>query len=428
VKITKLSLAAIAAMTITTGAMASGDASEWDFSGQAVVFTQTADGFGDESLYTKGTTYRAVGGQLRAVNKDLFSGIGAGFEISATRSDSDSSPANIKGRPGPGFYYFAGSAGETSGGFTQAYLTANIDKTAIKAGRQTLGKGISPFAFTEGWQMFKNTMDAVKVENTNLPDTKLVYAYITNSNLSITANLNRSSFNNIGNPTAGPFANGSDRGAVDGLHMITAQNKSLEGVTLTGTYYIAPNALANTPVGPGSGSNTINGETSIIWGDAKFKVANVGVSLQGGQVDPAAGTATSAFGAKVASKLGMVNASLAYSSIGEGTSRISNIATSIKSPLYTQMLLDNVGQYHSSPGSQFIKASGNANVGIGKLIVSYGTAANDYIASKDGYSEVDVMYKAKLAKNVTGFAAYGYTKADTRESNNFVRLWGRYAF
>ena len=46
VKITKLSLAAIAAMTITTGAMASGDASEWDFSGQAVVFTQTADGFG----------------------------------------------------------------------------------------------------------------------------------------------------------------------------------------------------------------------------------------------------------------------------------------------------------------------------------------------------------------------------------------------
>ena len=38
------------------------------------------------------------------------------------------------------------------------------------------------------------------------------------------------------------------------------------------------------------------------------------------------------------------------------------------------------------------------------------------------------MYKAKLTKDITGFAAYGYTKAEGRTENNCVRLWGRYAF
>ena len=46
----------------------------------------------------------------------------------------------------------------------------------------TLPKSLSPFAFSEGWNVFKNTFEAALVVNTDLPDTTLVYAYVTRSN------------------------------------------------------------------------------------------------------------------------------------------------------------------------------------------------------------------------------------------------------
>ena len=72
----------------------------------------------------------------------------------------------------------------------------------------------------------------------------------------------------------------------EGAFMLTAQNKSVEGLTLTGTFYSA----ADVPAA---------GDTTIVWGDAKFKISDFTVALQGGQIDPDNLEATTAFGAKL---------------------------------------------------------------------------------------------------------------------------------
>ena len=132
----------------------------------------------------------------------------------------------------------------------------------------------------------------------------------------------------------------------------------------------------------------------------------------------------------------MFGASVAYSTVDEdGAIGITNLGTGVKSPLYTQMVLNNVGQYHAAPGSDFLKLSADAKALGGKFIVGYGMGSNDADATKGDYTELDLMYKTKLTDDITMFAAYVYTDDDlytgtsatgVRPSeNNFVRVWGK---
>jgi hypothetical protein len=385
VKITKLSLVAIAAMTLTTGAMA-----ETEFNGQAVAFTQTVDQSGNGDLFGSDSTYGAVGLQLGAVNKNIIGGIGAGVEVSGIHNDD--------GQAG-GFYGGGGNAGTTSGGMTQAYLTYGTGKTSFKLGRQQLPKSLSPFAFSEGWQMFKNTFDAGLVVNSDIKDTTLVYAFVKNVNSSVNGYANEDSFVPLGN----------------GAHMVTASTKAIPSVTVTGSAY---------QVGADAG------DVTILWGDVKGKVGPIGIAVQGGQVAPENLDSTSALGAKVSGKVAMFNLSAAYSKVGSGAGIIRN-ATGVKSPLYTQMVLNNVGNYHSKPGSEFTKLFATTKAGGGTVKVGYGLGANANNSATD-YSELDLMYVTKLNKNTKVFAAYVRTNDDDVLSplndNNFVRVWGRYSF
>lgn len=370
------------------------EASAWAFKGQAVAYTQTVDNSGNDSIFDGETTYSSVGLQLGAVNKDLFAGIGAGVEVSGIVSDNNA-----------GFYTGGGNGGLTSGGITQAYLTYGIGATSLKLGRQTLSKSLSPFAYSEGWQVFKNTFDAALVVNTSLPSTTLVYAFIKNANSSVGANLNEDSFQAV---------NGSD-----GLHMITAQNKSISGVTLTGTYYTAKDAA------------------DIIWGDAKTKFGGLSLAVQGGQIDPEVGDAGTAFGVKAGYNFGMFTAMAAYSTVSEDDVSFSNV-TGVKSPLYTQTVLNYVSQYAARPGSDFVKVGGTVKALGGTIKAFYGAGTNDLDAAKGDYSEFDLMYVTKLTKNLKVFGAYVYTDDDQftqatatgakPSENNFVRFWARYSF
>jgi len=298
------------------------EASAWEFGGSAVAFTQTVDNSGNSSLFDSANTYSAVGAQLSAVNADLFAGIGAGVEVSAIKSSSDA-----------GFYTGGGNAGTTSGGFTQAYLTYGVGETSVKLGRQLLPKGLSPFAFSEGWQVFKNSFDAGLIVNSSIPNTTLVYAAVVNANGSVGPYTNDASFNKI-----------NDNGDV--VHMITAQNKSISNLTLTGSYYFAPDF--------GLDGNDL----SVVWGDAKYNAGSFNVAVQGGQIDPdGLGDTTAAYGAKIGAKFGMFTAMAAYTSVDDGLVGITNFGTGIKSPLYTQMVLNNVGQYHAAPGSGYSESS-----------------------------------------------------------------------
>jgi len=389
VKITKLSLAAIAAMTVATGAMA--DAA-WDLNGQAVGYTQTVDQSGNGDLFGSDSTYSAVGLQLGATTKSLVGALGAGVEVSSIHNNDGQAA---------GFYNGGGNAGTTSGGVSQAYLTYGTGKTSFKVGRQQLPKSLSPFAYSEGWTMFKNTFDAALVANKDIEKTTLVYAFVKNGNRSIGAYANEDSY--------APLAD-------DGVHMLTASTKAIPNVTLTGSAYQA-------------GNNS--GDTTMLWGDAKTKFGPVGVALQGGQISPDGADSTTAVGAKVSGKVAMVNLSAAYTQVSsKGIANISN-TTGIKSPLYTQMVLNNVGQYHARPGSKFTKLFAATKAGGGTVKVGYGMGTNKSSDATD-YSELDLMYVTKLTKDIKVFGAYILTNDDDvangPKDNNFLRFWGRYSF
>ncbi|MCF6245442.1 MAG: hypothetical protein L3J43_10470 [Sulfurovum sp.] len=390
------------------------ETSGWDATGQLVGYVQTVDEFGTGELFGDGSTYSALGVQMGAINKDIFAGIGAGFEVSAIMQDD----ILFDDQTGTGFYGTGGNAGTQSAGLTQAYLTYGIANTSLKVGRQTLPMALSPFAYTEGWQVFKNTFDAALVVNTDVPDTTLVGAVVTNSNRSVGPYLNSGSFTQINNPG-------------DVVYMLTAQNKSVEGLTLTGTYYFAPEML-------------VTEDVSVLWGDAKFGISNYSIALQGGTIltgEPAGVKDTTAFGAKVGTHFDFsgtgIGASVAYSSVDEGTVGITNLGTGIKSPLYTQMVLNNVGQLHASD-SDYLKVSADVAAFGGKFVVNYGMAIEkrdgNGVALADGAGaspyEVDVMYSQALGDNTKLFAAYVLTDADVdgQDSNNFVRVWARYSF
>jgi len=265
-KFTQLSL--IAALAVSTS-YAGGDiapvepaapapvmekTSSWEFGGQAVAFVMTVDKFGTESLFSNSTTYGSIAAQLRAVNKDIFAGLGVGVEVSAIeQSDGFSNipPATPTNPNNFAFPFFGGGDAQVqSAALTQAYLTYGFGNTQIKIGRQTLPKSLSPFAYSEGWQVFKNTMEAALVVNKDLPDTTVVYAAVGRANSSIGRLDN---FEDMGTRwgTASTVRFGT-------THMLTIQNKSIDNLTLTGSYYYAPFA------------NSSSQNADIIWGDAKI--------------------------------------------------------------------------------------------------------------------------------------------------------------
>ena len=77
----------------TPAAVAAATPSGWDFNGQAVVYYQTADNWGNGSVFDQGPAAAnegwakaAAGIQLAAENKNLLGPIGAGFELSGLSS------------------------------------------------------------------------------------------------------------------------------------------------------------------------------------------------------------------------------------------------------------------------------------------------------------------------------------------------------
>jgi len=390
------------------------EVSGWNFSGNLVGFYQTnklsSTSATINSLGKKETSWNTFGAQLRATNSDIFWGVGTGIELTGATSLSMLSTRDMQN---------AGSQGSSTplspasgdAGFTQAYLTYGIDAidTSIKVGRQTLPKSLSPFAFSESWQPLKNTFDAALVVNSSIPDTTLVYAAVTNANSSV-GNINQ-------------FGNINKKGDV--VHMITAQNKSIDGLTLTGSFYNAPKL---------DGTNALN----IIWADAQFNMGGYAIAAQGGKILGSkltgATTDTTAYGAKISGNWGMFDVAAAYSSVNNGTVGTTNFG-GVKTPLYTQSILD---QNSIAKDAKAYKVSLGMKALGGRLGV-------DYIGSKMGatalastliggtgsgkYTEADLTYKTKVSENTTVFAAYVYQKDDrVANTNNFVRVWARYNF
>lgn len=378
------------------------ETSGWDFSGQAALYYQTSDKLGGvwgaSDLFKQASSKADAGIQLRAVNKDVFAGIGAGVEVNglATLGLDNWMVSNVMQNP---------SAGNLSGGWvSQAYLTYGFGNTMIKLGRQELPKSLSPFAFSEHWNVFANTFDAALVVNTDLSDTTLVYAWV--------AHANNNRFTTAQNTDMGAFTNLNDH---DGVHMLTAQNKSIDGLTLTGSWYLGKNM---TPT---------NDDVNILWADAKFALGGVNLGLQGGTVMgdfiPVGAKDTTAFGVKAGYDFGMFDASLAYSHVNDGDAGVFNVG-GVKTPLYTQMIL-NQGAIKKDNDTFVARASVEALSGKFSLAYDY---TDDNSVANDNYKELDLVYTTKIA-NTDLFVGYIYQDLDSQADNsNTVRIWGRYNF
>ena len=132
----------------------------------------------------------------------------------------------------------------------------------------------------------------------------------------------------------------------------------------------------------------------------------------------------------------MFDASLAYSTVDDGTVDAVNFGTGVKSPLYTQAILN---QNTIRRDSDTFKVTLGAKALGGKFTGVYinsdlGDTANASVFGNKGgagtYQETELIYKTKIGQNTTLFAAYINQNDDRQadDSQNFFRVWGRYNF
>jgi hypothetical protein len=396
--------------------------SGWEFSGNGKVYYQTSDDganlsglrFDGETgnLFDQKQSAADAGIQLRATNNDVFAGIGAGVAVNglATLNLENYMVSNVA--QGTGNVAALGNGNDiddvTDGGWiAEAYLTYGFGNTGIKAGRQTLPESLSPFAYSENWNVFANTFDAVTVVNTALSNTTIVAGWIAGGNYNAfgAQNSNLTDFNSL---------NGSD-----GVWMITAQNKSISNLTLTASYYYGANM-------------TPNDDLSIIWGDAAYDAESFGVAIQGGQAD--AGSLfidqtedVGAFGAKLTGKLAGFSLMGAYSTVSDGRMGQLGGTTSV---LYTNTIIDQLVPREVDGEDKFVIGAGIDALG-GNFSAAYANVSADQVitgASADS-DEFDLAYAVNLTDSFGLSAAYVYYDADDMDDSvNLIRLIANYNF
>lgn len=389
--------------------------SNWKFSGQGVVYYQTDDAFvssrgvtsaQDDSLFSQGASAANAGLQLTATNSDLIAGIGFGAQLNGLgtlglENDVVSDVMQTAGDPFP----------LNAAYFSQLYLTYGIANTSLKVGRQELPKALSPFAFSEDWNVFTNTFDAALLVNTDLPDTVLVGAWVRSLNDYV-----------LTTPSIGMHAHMANFDKINddnGVFMLTAQNKSIADLTLTGSWYYGGDFFAT--------GNDLN----ILWGDAQYNAGFANIALQGGSImfDTAGIEDTDAFGAMISGKLDMINAHVAYSHVSDSTFGMFQTGGST-SALYTETALDQVspvGPFLLRNDMDKFVVAANADVLGGNLTGAYAYTDSGIV---DSINEFDLVYATHITENLVGVLAYVYADVDNSpyEGVNLIRAVAKYNF
>ena len=273
--------AAVAAMALSTSAVAADKGIDIDVTGQAVIYYETHEGNGQygvgqnkpattssSDMLDQDNSTAAAGIQLN-LGSDLGNNFTFGSQLTYIASlGLENSAVN-------GLKQTAGSNGVRTTdeiALTKIFIAKKIGNTTLKAGRQELPKSLSPLAFTEGWNVFKNTFDATLVVNTDLPKTTVVGAYVAGGTSTTGATLTTSS----------QLAGGAIAG---GAYMLTAQTKLIPMTTLTGSYYYLKNVGTTVAT-----KLTDNVDATAYWVDAVIapKDAPLGLklSLQAAQISP----------------------------------------------------------------------------------------------------------------------------------------------
>ncbi len=395
-KKTLVSLAA--ASLIVTSAMAADKGIDIVTTGQAVVYYQTMDRSGDGSLFNQDDSVANFAVQLNG-NADLGNGFALGAQLSYLGTAGlETSLVSGVAQPNNGTDALA---------VTKMNIAKKIGNTTVKLGRQELPKSLSPLAFSEGWNVFKNTFDAVLVVNSDIPGVTLVGAAVGTSNSS----------KDIG--TWDSLKTSTTATTADGAYMITAQTSLIPMTTLTASYYILGDLAAT----PNEGANAL-------WIDAKIASKDLPlglkIGLQGGQISPEADLdATTAIGAKVSlSPIDNLGLTVAYSSVDDGVVGVTNTGTGVKTPLYTQLILN---QNYIRNDNDTIMVQGAYSLGSAGKVIARVAQTTDNSAAEVDFTDIELIYKTKIG-GVNILAAYLNLTAGDDDANNVIRIVARKAF
>lgn len=301
---------------------------------------------------------------------DLTTGVSAGFEMQAF------STLGLESNLVSGV--MATNQTNDASAASQAWLASTLGKTTVKVGRMELD---TPLAFTEKWNVVKNTFDAAVVLNNDLPDTTLVGAWVGKHNgigattATVNGFTNTPLLINSSGQTAGLTNNPYQTFGVQGAYAVGAVNKSIPNTTAQLWYY-----------------NVVDLATAY-WLQADAKVMDmVTLGAQYANMDPDAkfgGLKDSKIWAlKAGVDVAGVNMYAAYSSADkDGSLGFANVSTGDKTMIYTgqdSVLMDGIV---TRPGTDAIKVGASTTLAGVKLAAGYvdcdGEVANSDISGYD---------------------------------------------
>jgi hypothetical protein len=414
--------AAVAAMAFSGTAMAADKGIDIVTTGQAVLYYETGDRSvtADKGMFDKDNSAASAGVQLN-LDADLKNNFTFGSQITYLGASGLEKNLVSSEKQSTGGALTPGTTNELA--LTKMFIAKKIGNTTVKLGRQELPKSLSPLAFSEGWNVFKNTFDAAVVVNSDIPTVTLVGAYVSSGT----------------GHTLGTTADNLT--AVNGAYMLTAQTSAIPMTTLTGSYYTLHNVAA-------AGNDAV----TAYWIDAKIAPTDaplgIKLGLQTGEIDPdvAGVKSTTGYGAILSADVDAISASIAYTSVNEGAVALRNVGTSVKTALFTQMIYN---QNAIVQDADTVVANVSYNMGdMGTLGLAYGSTSagntNNLMGANNDYKELDVTYKLN-AGGVSYFAAYvtrdldrkgtvltgspiNVSTAQNSDSEDIIRLWARYNF
>ena len=392
-KLTKLSIAALAVVGFTSSAMAM-DLSSVTVKPYAKVklYYEATDTNGNDLFDQASASGQAMATAGVTGKFDNCWGYGFEYNVADTLGLENNLVSAVRMAPGTD-----ADALDTHDWASQAYVTYSpcdtiLSNTTFKIGRQFLD---TPLAFTEKWNLAPNSFDAIVAINQDIKKVTLVGAYVGRGNGVKVAVSNADSFTGYGTNAAHP--NGG-RGA----YAVGALTKFIDALPINLWYY------------------NVVGTADAFWADADYTYkmaddmsfdigAQYGSIMPKGAVEaaiPGVGD-TNGYGVKIGTKIGMFNVMAAYSSVdddnGNAAVALANTATMSgsvggkKTKLYTAGIYTD-GTGVGVPGSDAYKVKASAKVaGIGKFIAQYVVCENDNNLAMQNVSELDVIYATKLA-------------------------------
>ena len=286
--------------------------------GEAKIWYQTNDSDANKHIFDSENSWFDAGIRL-GYTTDTYKGLGIGvnfYAIDDLAAYENWANRSMMGKPHD----------ETWAWLGEAYLSYAFRNTSAKVGRQNIN---SPLVNSDTWPIFPNNFTAILLNNTDIPDTCLTAAYISDERW-----------------------RGTDEfeDFHDDLVMLGAVNKSIDDTTLSAYVYFADddyntNYNAANPITvinyPSMGEND---ETLAFYLESKTKIAMLNLSAQYIRIDPdveyfdgSRADETNALAAKISTTLKKVDLEFAYSWVGDGYFEAAKISDNrCKTPLYTR--------------------------------------------------------------------------------------------